>query len=189
LKELVEAFSLDRVHKSGARFDPEKTKWYNHQYLQIQNDVTLAESFIPLLTKELNSKAAVFNADYVRQVVSLIKERASFVHEFWELSSYFFLAPSVFNDKAVKKHWKEKTPEILSQLIPVLEEIHEFETSCIETSCKNWIAGQGLSFGMVMPPLRLAIVGDLKGPHLFDIMALIGKEETSNRLRKAIATL
>ncbi len=189
LQELVNTFSLDRVHKSGARFDPEKTKWYNHQYLQFQNDDALAESFIPLLTKELNAETAAFNSDYVRQVVSLIKERASFVHEFWELSSYFFLAPSTFNDKAAKKHWKEKTPEILSQLIPVLEAIHEFDVSVIEITCKNWIAEQGLSFGMVMPPLRLVIVGDLKGPHLFDIMALIGKEETISRLRKALATL
>lgn len=189
LQELVDAFSLDRVHKSGARFDPEKTKWYNHQYLQIQNDDILAESFIPLLTNELNSKTAAFNTDYVRQVVILIKERASFVNEFWELSSYFFVAPSSFNDKAAKKHWKETSPEILSQLIPVLEAIHEFDTSVIETSCKKWIAEQGLSFGMVMPPLRLAIVGDLKGPHLFNIMALIGQEESINRIKNALEVL
>jgi len=189
LAELVDSFELERVHKSGARFDPDKTKWYNHHYLQLQSNADLAGSYSSFLEKELASDYAAFTIDYITTVVSLVKERATFVSDFWELSSYFFKAPESYNEKAARKHWKDETPRILESLVGVLNDLIDFDGVTVEARCKEWIAEQELSFGKVMPPLRLAIVGDLKGPHLFDIMSLIGKEESIARIKYAIATL
>jgi len=188
LSELVHAFSLERVNKSGARFDPEKTKWYNHHYLQQQDDVHLANLFVELLmAKDIAENRKSLH--YVQNVVSLIKERATFVSDLWELGSYFFEAPVTYNEKAAKKQWKDNTPEIMGELLLVLENTNDFSTDNIESSVKNWIGVSGFSFGQVMAPLRLAIVGDLKGPHLFAIMDLLGKEESVERIHKAISNL
>lgn len=188
LTELVEAFSLERVNKSGARFDPDKTVWYNHQYLQEKGDGELAELFKSVLDdKEVSNYAR--DDQYVKQVVSLIKERANFVSEFWELSDYFFAAPTAYNQQAVKKQWKEDTPNVLNQLESFLETVDDFSSENLESEVKKWISDAGLSFGKVMPPLRLVIVGDMKGPHLFDIMGLIGKEESIERIKRAIASI
>ena len=188
LDELVQSFELERVNKSGARFDPEKTKWYNHQYLQQKDNAHLAQLFVPYLKNHLDSNELP-SLDYVQHVVSLIKERANFVSDFWELASYFFKAPENFNPKAAKKQWKEDTSTILALLLSQLEDTTDFSSENLEKRTKDWIGEQGLSFGKVMPPLRLALVGDLKGPHLFDIMHLIGKSETLGRIEKAIAVL
>ncbi len=186
LQELVETFSLERVTKSGARFDPEKTKWYNHQWLQKKPNEELASLFDSVL-KEIPQD--VRNEGYVEKVVELIKERADFVTDFWELGDYFFEAPTTYQEKAVKKQWKDDTPTIISQLTMVLEPLTDFTSENVEAKVKNWIGEQGLSFGKVMPPLRLVIVGDMKGPHLFDIMALLGKAESLARMEKAIRVL
>lgn len=187
LDELVQNFSLERVNKSGARFDPDKTKWYNQHYLQQKSDKELAELFkADLQAKDVDiSKPDL----YFEQVVSLIKERATFVSEFWELSDYFFVAPSTYNEKAVKKQWKEGTPELLNRLVSILETISDFTSENVETQVKSWIAEEALSFGKVMPPLRLVLVGDMKGPHIFDVMDMIGQQESISRIRKAITTL
>ena len=195
LTELVNAFSLDRVNKSGARFDPDKTKWYNQHYLQGKSDDELASLF----SSVLNDKEILFlakNGNWLKKVVSLIKERATFVSDFWELSHYFFLAPTSYSEKAVRKQWKEDTPEILNQLVSVLEGIEDlptgqagFSSENVETLVKAWIAEQELSFGKVMPPLRLVLVGDMKGPHIFDIMSMIGQEQSVSRIQNAINTL
>jgi glutamyl-tRNA synthetase len=185
LDELIESFTLERVNKSGARFDPEKNNWYNQQWLQKKSDAELAHLF----ASELTQKGIAAKTNYIEKVVSSIKERASFVTEFWELSDYFFQAPSSYNDKAVKKQWKEDTPEIMQQVINLLETLDNFATANIEEQVKKWISEQGLSFGKVMPPLRLVIVGDMKGPHLFDIMELIGKKESISRIKTAIDKL
>jgi glutamyl-tRNA synthetase len=192
LKELVQAFELERVNKSGARFDPDKTKWYNQQYLQAKNDAELAASFQNILNDKLSSeqkKLECAQPDSVLKIVSLVKERAVFVSDLWELSAYFFAAPSTYNEKAVRKQWKEDTPEIMNQLVSVLEEIHDFSSSNVETKVKEWIAEKELSFGKVMPPLRLVIVGEMKGPHIFDILESIGKDESLCRIRKAITEM
>jgi glutamyl-tRNA synthetase len=188
LEGLVQAFTLERVHKAGARFDPEKTKWYNHHYLQQKTDKELAALFrIELSHKPIGSFAQKDN--YVEAVVALIKERGHFVSEFWELGNYFFESPTHFNEKAVRKQWREDTPQIMNGLLTVLEGIVDFSSANIETVVKTWINAQELSFGKVMPPLRLVIVGDMKGPHLFDILGMIGKEESISRIKKAISTL
>lgn len=188
LQELIASFGLDRVNKSGARFDPEKTKWYNQHYLQGKQDSELAGLFsVQLKDKEL--PPSYLTRDYIENVVSLIKERATFVSDFWELGDYFFIAPNFYAEKAVKKQWKEETPAIMRQLATLLEGIENFSSSNTETVVKAWITEQQLSFGKVMPPLRLVIVGDMKGPHLFDIIGLIGKKESIHRIHSALLVL
>lgn len=190
LEELISAFSLERVNKSGARFDPDKTKWYNQHYMQTHDNTDLANAFmLNLKNKELDLPKDKNNGDYIKQVVSLIKERATFVKDFWELGSYFFLAPSEYDEKAVKKQWKEDTAAIMTQLLSLLEGTEDFGSENLETQVKQWISENELSFGKVMPPLRLVIVGEMKGPHIFDIMALIGKTDSINRIKTAITVL
>ena len=190
LDELVAKFDLNRVHKSGAKFDPEKNKWFNHQYLQKQSDASLADLFKKDLANRGVSPFDCAQGDTpdLKKIVSLIKERANFVSEFWELSNFFFEAPTSYDEKAAK-NWNSATPEILQQLIAVLENIEDFTSTNIETVVKDWMTSTEIGMGKVMQPFRLSLVGALKGPHLFDIVELIGKEETIKRLEKAIASL
>ena len=183
LEELVEKFDLKRIHKAGAKFDPEKNKWFNHKYLQKQTDSTLAELF----KAELNSKGISTTLD-IEKVVSLVKERANFVTELWDLSEYFFEAPTSYDEKAAK-NWKDETPELMKQVIEVLNGIEDFTSLNIETLLKDWMTTNEIGMGKVMQPLRLSLVGALKGPHLFDIIEMIGKTETVSRIEKAIHTL
>ncbi|MEM9646866.1 MAG: glutamate--tRNA ligase [Bacteroidota bacterium] len=189
LSELVESFSLERVNKSGARFDPDKTKWYNHQYLQGKTNGELASLF----QAELASKATITNAkmesSYIEKVISLVKERADFVSDFWSLSHYFFEAPQEFDEKAARKQWKETTDALMLNIIEVLENTSEFTSPTIEKNIKDWVTANDLPFGKIMGPLRLSLVGDMKGPHVFDILELLGKTESQNRIKNAIAKL
>lgn len=184
LEELVEAFDLNRVHKAGAKFDPEKNKWFNHQYLIKQNDADLAKSFSPILEE----KGFTTPLEVTTRIVSLIKERANFVSEFWDLTDFFFQAPTSYDEKA-SKNWKEETPALMQELISVLENIEDFTSANIETIVKDWLTKNEIGMGKVMQPFRLSLVGALKGPHLFDIVEIIGKEETISRIHKAIETL
>jgi glutamyl-tRNA synthetase len=144
----------------------------------------LAESF----SKELQKKGIVCSIEKVEKIVGLIKERANFVSEFWSLCDYFFEAPTAYDEKAAK-NWKEDTPILLEQLIGVLNSITDFTSLSIENTVKEWMTAQEIGMGKIMQPFRLSLVGALKGPHLFDIAELIGKEETIARLQKAIQTL
>jgi glutamyl-tRNA synthetase len=184
LEELVAAFDLNRVHKAGAKFDPEKNKWFNHHYLMLQKDEDLTKTFFPVL-KEKGIEVA---ENKVVKIVSLIKERAHFVSEFWELSDYFFVAPNSYDEKA-SKNWKEETPVLMQELSTVLKTINDFSAAEIETVVKNWMTENDIGMGKIMQPFRLSIVGALKGPHLFDIVEIIGKEATLKRIEKAIAVL
>jgi len=187
LEELIEKFDLNRVHKSGAKFDPEKNKWFNHQYLTQQNDADLAKTFASyLLKKGIDSSVVVMTK--LEKIVSLIKERAHFVSEFWDLSDFFFIAPTSYDEKAAK-NWKDETPALMQELISVLENIGDFSSMNIETIVKDWMTKNEIGMGKVMQPFRLSLVGALKGPHLFDIVEIIGKEETIRRIEKAIAEL
>ena len=118
----------------------------------------------------------------IEKVVGLIKERATFVSDFWELSKFFFEAPAQYNEKALKKQWKEQTPEIVKEVSEVLKNTSNFTSVALEEAVKQYMETKSLGFGQVMPPLRLALVGELKGPHVFDIIEVIGKEETLRRL-------
>jgi len=185
LEELVQKFDLSRVHKAGAKFDPEKNKWFNHQYLVKQNDIDLAKAFAPIVAdKGIDS----YELAKLEKIVSLIKERANFVSEFWDLSDFFFVAPTSYDEKA-RKNWKEETPALMQELISVLAEITDFTSLNIETIVKDWMTKNEIGMGKVMQPFRLSLVGALKGPHLFDIVELIGKEEAIKRIEKAIATI
>jgi glutamyl-tRNA synthetase len=183
LEELCEKFDLKRVHKAGAKFDPEKNKWFNHHYLQEQSNESLAKAFASIL----NEKGISTSLD-LNKIVSLIKERADFVTDFWELSDYFFLAPTSYDEKAVK-NWKEETPALMQQLISVIENIGDFSSENMETIIKDWMTKNEIRMGKVMQPFRLSLVGALKGPHLFDIAEMIGKEETIRRLESAIKNI
>jgi glutamyl-tRNA synthetase len=184
LEELAEKFDLNRVHKAGAKFDPDKNKWFNHQYLQKRDNESLAKSYAPILYEK------GIEADFttVTRIVSLIKERANFVSEFWEMSNFFFEAPTAYDEKAAK-NWNQDTPRLMQELISVIENITDFTSAHIEIVVKDWMAQNEIGMGKVMQPFRLSLVGALKGPHLFDIVELIGKEETIRRLQKAINTL
>ena len=184
LEELVQKFDLSRVHKAGAKFDPEKNKWFNHQYLVKQNNADLAKAFAPIVAE----KGISVSENVLTKIVSLIKERANFVSEFWDLSDFFFVAPTSYDEKA-SKNWKEETPALMQELISVLGKITDFTSLNIETIVKDWMTKNEIGMGKVMQPFRLSLVGALKGPHLFDIVELIGKDETIKRIEKAIATL
>jgi glutamyl-tRNA synthetase len=186
LEELSQTFDLKRVHKSGAKFDPEKNKWFNHQYLMKQDDTFLAAEFSKII--ELKNLNRYFSLVEMTKIVSLIKERAHFVSDFWEMSDFFFVAPTTYDEKATK-NWKEETPALMQELISVLEEISDFTSLNIETIVKDWMTKNEIGMGKVMQPFRLSLVGALKGPHLFDIVEVIGKQETITRIQKAIDKL
>ncbi|SEC42379.1 glutamyl-tRNA synthetase [Tenacibaculum sp. MAR_2009_124] len=185
LKELTEVFDLKRVSKSGAKFSPEKTNWFNQQYMQSKSDNELSGAFALILAE----KGVKSEKNYIEKVVSLVKERAVFVADFWDLSNFFFENPSEYDAKAAKKQWKESTPDLMKELISVVEGIENFESENIETIVKTWITEKEVGFGKVMQPLRLSLVGALKGPHLFDIIEMIGKQATIERLNNAISNL
>lgn len=184
LDELVKKFDLTRVHKAGAKFDPEKNKWFNHQYLMKQSDDDLAKSFAPFLYEK------GIDVDYTTlvKIVSSIKDRANFVQELWELGDFFFVAPTSYDEKA-SKNWKEETPVLMTKVSEILTNIEDFTSANIETILKSWMTESEIGMGKVMQPLRLSIVGALKGPHLFDIIEIIGKEESVKRIQKAINIL
>ena len=182
LEELSEAFDLKRVNKSGAKFSPEKASWFNQQYLQTKENSELAALFTPILKEKGITKEAAF----IEKVVSLIKERAVFVADFWELSNYFFEAPISYDEKAIQKNWKEDTAGLMKELIGIIESTVDFNSTNSEANVKAWITSKEIGFGKVMQPLRLSLVGALKGPHLFDIMEMIGKDETLLRMHNAI---
>jgi len=183
LEELCEKFDLNRVHKAGAKFDPEKNKWFNHHYLQEQSNESLAKAFASILSE----KGISTSLDLIK-IVSLIKERADFITDFWKLSDYFFAAPTSYDEKATK-NWKEETPALMQQLIAVIETIEDFTSLNMESIIKDWMTQNEIGMGKVMQPFRLSLVGALKGPHLFDIAEMIGKEETIKRLEKAIKSI
>ena len=181
LSELVEAFDLKNVNKAGARFDPDKTKWFNHQYMQKATVETMSETFINT-TPELES----IDPGYVELVVNLIKERATFPSEFWGLSHYFFKAPENFAEAALKKAWKEHSKNLMTQLISELEAADDTSVDTLQTAVKGWITKNEIGFGKIMMPLRVALVGALEGVDVFDIIYLIGKTETIKRIQSLI---
>ncbi|CAM1341261.1 glutamate--tRNA ligase [Tenacibaculum amylolyticum] len=185
LEELIEAFDLARVSKSGAKFSPDKTKWFNQQYLQQKSEEELTDLFLPIL----ESNGVTSNTDFVQKVVSLIKERAVFVQDFWELSNFFFQDPTEYDAKASKKQWKETTPALMEELVTIIEGIEDFSVENAQNDIKGWITSKEIGFGKVMQPLRLSLVGKLAGPDLFEIMNMIGKEATITRIKNAIANL
>ncbi len=185
LDEMAEAFSIDRVGKSGSRFDPEKAKWFNHKYMLKKSNKELAELFLPIIEKE----GVVADRDYVEKVIGLVKERVHFVHELWEQSDFFFKAPASYDPKAVKKRWKQSSYSQMTEMKVLLTDVDDFSSENTEAVVKKWMEENEYGIGVVLNAFRLLIVGALKGPHLFDIIALIGQEETLRRLETGLYEL
>ncbi|MGY8885256.1 MAG: glutamate--tRNA ligase [Flavobacteriales bacterium] len=181
LDGLVAAFELERVHKAGAKFDPEKTKWFQHQYLQEIDDTILASQF----SEVLKEKGITTSLD-VTKIVSLVKERVTFLSDLWGQSNFFFITPENYNEKALLKAFKPETPEILRAVIEILSSAEDFSEANISEKVKSWVVSKELGFGKVMMPLRLALVGEMKGPDVFDIAAVLGKKEVIVRIENAI---
>lgn len=184
LPELIESFDLSRVNKSGAKFDPEKNKWFNHQYLIQKSDRELAELFLPILEQ----KGIQTDLIYTEKVVGLIKERADFVTDFYDLADFFFTAPTILDDKATKK-WNQETAQYLENLKKVMATVEDFNAPSIEKAVKQYISDNELGMGKVMQPLRVSLVGSMKGPDVFEIASLLGKEEVLKRIDFSLSAI
>ena len=182
MRDLTYAFDLNKVHKAGARFDPEKARWFNHQYLIRESNEKLERAYQSILKE----KGIKVDDSYVLKIVSLIKERANFVSDFWDQSFFFFQAPAEYDSKVVKKRWKEGTPGILSELKKQLEKLENFDLVSLEKTIQEFLEGKEFGMGQVMNPFRLTLVGAGIGPGVLEIAELIGKEETLNRLQAGI---
>lgn len=181
LEELIHCFSLDKVSKSGAKFDLNKARWFNHQYIQKQPN----EFFVNHYTQILKEKNIEATPEQIATVVALIKERVYFPSELWDQSYYFFIAPDSYNEQVIKKRWKEDTPTYLNTICAILTQ-QPFDKIKVHDAVMEYIQGNGLNMGQVMNSFRLCIVGDAKGPDLFEIIEFLGVEEVINRVRKAI---
>ena len=185
MEELITLFDLDRCSKSGAKFDYKKGIWFNHQYIQLKSNAEIAALFIPVLEE----KGIKTSAEKAEKIISLVKERVDFIKDLWEQSSFFFIAPETYDEKTVAKRWKPETPVQLTELAGILSSINDFSAHNTEEIVKGWIAEKEYHLGNIMNAFRLALVGESKGPHIFDITAILGKEETISRLEKAIKKL
>ena len=183
MDELISKFSFEHCSKAGAKFDFEKGKWFNHKYLQEMSDTDLAKLFAPILAEHGHADA---DMETVARIVALVKGRINFVKDLWDQSKFFFEAPQSYNEKDVRKRWKEGTAEIMGELITVLESIEDFTSAPSEKIVLDWIASKEYHLGNVMNAFRLTVVGECKGPHMFDITEILGKEETVKRIKQGI---
>jgi glutamyl-tRNA synthetase len=185
MDELIKAFSIERVGKSGSKFDPEKAKWFNHQYLQKKTNNQLALEFREFL------RAKGYHVDIVQleMLVGLVKERVSFVKDIWDQTDFFFRAPEEYDQEAIGKKMQENSPDMLHELVQVLRSVDDFTASATESAVKSWIENKGYNTGAIMNAFRLVIVGTLRGPHMFDIISWIGKGETISRIEKGLSVI
>ncbi|HBN63574.1 MAG TPA: glutamate--tRNA ligase, partial [Porphyromonadaceae bacterium] len=188
MDELIAKFSFDHCSRSGAKFAFDKGRWFNHEYLQTTPDDELARLFRPVLEAH-GVNAADFSDDYIARVVSLVKGRINFVADLWDQAKFFFVAPSTYAEKDIKKRWKEDTPAILTELIEVLRSLPDFSSKGAEPVVLDWVAAKGYHLGNLMNAFRLTLVGECKGPHIFDITELIGRDETIARIQRGIDTI
>ena len=185
MQELIEQFSLERVSKSGAKFDYEKGKWFNHQYLQLKSNEELAEQFMPYLeAKGLSGDKAT-----VAKVIGLTKDRVNFVSELWEQVNFFFVAPTEYDEKSLKKRWKEDSPKHMTELLALLEAHEDWSAEGLDNLIMPWIAEKEYGVGIVMNAFRICLVGAARGPHIWNITDVLGKEETLSRVRTALEKL
>ena len=185
LEELVEAFDISKCSKSGAKFDYQKGIWFNHEYILRKSNEEIADLFAPIVA----NNGVDESMERIRTVVSLMKDRVSFVRELWDLCSFFFLPPTEYDEKTVRKRWKEYSAQQMTELAEVLEGIDDFSIEGQEPVVMKWVEDKGYKLGDIMNAFRLALVGIGKGPGMFDISAFLGKEETLRRLRRAVEVL
>ena len=188
MDELVKLFDLSHCSKSGAKFDYKKGIWFNHEYIMMKPDAEIACLFRPVLESN-GIDASNYSDEFLTKVVSLVKGRVNFVKELWDQTRFFFVAPTEYAAKDVKKRWSEDTPRIMTELMDVLRGIGDFSTKASEDIVIGWITERGYHMGNVMNAFRLSVVGECKGPHMFDITELIGKEETLARIQRAVDAL
>jgi glutamyl-tRNA synthetase len=186
MQELIDSFDLSRCSKSGAKFDYEKGKWFNQQYLRKRDNREIAAMFLPVLEQH---GVTATDPGYVEKIVGMMKERVGFVHELWGQTYYFFVAPESYDEKTRAKRWKPDSAAQLSELTGVLLEREPFDVEGTEECVKAWIAGKGYHLGNIMNAVRLALVGEGIGPQIFHITEAIGKEESIRRIRRAIEVL
>lgn len=184
LKELIEIFDLNRVQKGGAKFNPEKTKWFQNQYFQKLDDSQIAIQF----KKYLENKGVSSEVN-IDTVVQLLKERATFIRDLWEQGSFFFETPESYDEKAFKKAVKPEIKDFLNKVKQLLENTDDYSSENLTTLIKGWITSEKIGFGQVMMPLRLALVGEMKGPDVMDILSILGKNESLKRISNFIAQL
>ena len=186
MDELIALFKLERCSKAGAKFDFEKGRWFNHQYLQMTDNRTLAELFM----KDIEAAGVETTIEKAEQVVGYMKSRVNFVKELWPLCSFFWIAPTAYDEKAVAKRWKAETPAMMAELRELMAAWDNYDNAEItEEYVKQWCEAKGYGLGNVMNPFRLMLVGELKGPHMFEVTAVLGKEETLRRMDVALSII
>jgi len=182
MQELIDSFSLDKVGKSGAKFDFDKTNWFNQQYLRLESNEKLAKNLQVILKRN----GIVKEDEFVVEVCGQLKERATFVKEIWEEGKYYFIPPKEYDEKIIRKKWSEKTPKFLIELKSRFEGISKFNSENIENEFKSFLDEKNILMGSLLPILRLSLTGLGMGPSLFNIAELLGKEEVVNRMESAI---
>ncbi|MFA7116979.1 MAG: glutamate--tRNA ligase [Bacteroidales bacterium] len=202
LKELIDVFSLERVVKAGARFNPEKAHWFNQEYLRMKDDKTLAKEFMEMLkvkpfdnstnedgAKDLINNSRINDLEYITKAISLNKDRATFVKDFYNLTDFFFYAPIEYSAKTVKKFWKNEIPSHIEEIKDVIKNIETFDVETVSKTIHDYIETHEWPFGKVMNSLRLALVGASKGPDMVEILVLLGKDESIMRIERALANI
>lgn len=179
MDELIEKFSLERVGKSGAKFNLEKSKWFNHKYLQKKDNTEIAQ----ILMKTLHENNIHVDENYVINVVAVMKERVNFVHEIWTECSYMFKRPESYDPQSIKKRWKEDTPKIMENITQLLNEIDDWKNQTLHDTLINYIQERELNMGQIMNSLRILMVGSSSGPDLTTMMDIFGKKETIERIK------
>ncbi len=185
MDELIEQFSLERVTKSGSKFDPKKAEWFNHQYMINKSSAEISKLFIQVL----NQKGIDANVELVEKIVGMVKERAVFVKDLWGQASFFFESPTEYDAKVVKKRWKEDTPRLMTDIAAIIKNVSAFNAGNTKQAVSDYIEKNELGFGAIMNALRLCIVGAGKGPDLFDIIEIIGQNEAVKRIEKAVTNI
>ncbi len=185
MDELIAKFAFDHCSRSGAKFAFEKGKWFNHEYLMNTPGEKLAALAAPYMAAD-GINPADFSEEYTAAALDMLKSRATLLTDLWAQSRFFFAAPDTYAEKDIRKRWKPETPRQMAELIEVLESLPDFSAAAAEPVVLQWIADKGYHLGNVMNAFRLAVVGECKGPHMFDITALMGRQETVRRIEKAI---
>ena len=186
MDDLIELFSLERCSKAGAKFDFEKGRWFNHQYLQKTDNAAIAALFM----NDIKAAGIETTIEKATQVVSYMKSRVNFVNELWPLCSFFWIAPTSYDEKAVAKRWKAETPAMMHELRSLMAQWDNYsDPEASEAYVKQWCEEKGYGLGNVMNPFRLMLVGELKGPHMFEVTAILGKDETLRRMDYALENI
>lgn len=188
MDQLIEKFSFDHCSRSGAKFAFDKGRWFNHEYLQMTPDERIVELFIPIL-RENGIDPDAFSKEYIAKAVGLVKGRINFVADLMDHAGFFFKAPESYAEKDIRKRWKEDTPAILTELVELLRTLPDFSSAAAEPIVLDWVAQKGYHLGNVMNAFRLTLVGECKGPHIFDITELLGREETIRRIENGIKAI